>query len=104
MRRLIGPEHTTFRWPATPGVWYNDRMVRQIHIGTDGDIHLPEEMCHRFGWRVGDRLLIEAVDKGILLRRVEETDDTTAMGEAGLSLSGEVLPVEDFSDWMDGNV
>jgi bifunctional DNA-binding transcriptional regulator/antitoxin component of YhaV-PrlF toxin-antitoxin module len=74
-------------------------MVRQTRIEGGGNIRLPADVCRRYGWHEGDRLVIQETAEGMLLRRSDAESDDAALGQAGEQLAGETVTPEDFSAW-----
>ena len=79
-----------------PSGMYHAHMVRRTQIDADGNFRMPAELRDRYGWRAGDRLIIEEQQDGMLIRAADSSGgDDAALGESAQLLATEVLDAED---------
>jgi AbrB family looped-hinge helix DNA binding protein len=58
-------------------------MIGESKISKKGQITIPKEIREKLGLKTGDKIILESVAQGILVRKKEESDTEKILNEVG---------------------
>ncbi len=56
-------------------------MIEESKVSNKGQITIPKEVRDKLGLKVGDKIIFESSDNGILIRKKEESDVDKVISE-----------------------